>query len=78
MYPACAILEYASILEMLFCMMAAILPTVIVMTAITPNANVQSMFRTTIPRTTTLIVAANPAFFVAAASSAVIVGGAPS
>ena len=78
MYPACAILEYANILEMFFCMIAATFPIVIVITAIIPSANVQSRFRTTIPKTTILIVAANPAFLVAAANRAVIVGGAPS
>ncbi len=63
---------------MFFCIIAATFPIVIVIIAIIPRANVQSRFKTTIPRTTILIVAANPAFFVAAANRAVIAGGAPS
>ena len=78
MYPACAILEYANILVRFFCMIAAILPIVIVITARTPRANVQSRVRTTIPRTIILIAAANPTFFVPAARRAAIGGGAPS
>ena len=54
------------------------LPIVIVITARTPRANVQSRFRTTIPRTIILIAAANPTFFVPAARRAAIGGGAPS
>ena len=63
---------------MFFCIIAAILPIVIVITAIIPSAKVQSICKTTIPKTTILIVAANPAFLVAAARRAVIGVGAPS
>ena len=49
-----------------------------VMTAIIPNASVQSRLKATVPMTITLNAAANPAFFVPAANRVVIVGGAPS
>ncbi len=71
-------LEYASILEIFFCMIAAMFPTVIVITAITPNANVQSSCNAIVPIIITRRAAAKPAFLVPAASKAVIVGGAPS
>ena len=78
MYPACPILEYASIRERFFCMMAAIFPTVIVIMATIPSASVQSMLKATAPIITTRNAAANPAFLVPAASSAVTGAGAPS
>ena len=63
---------------MFFCIIAATLPIVMVITAIIARAKVQSRCNTTIPKITILIVAANPAFLVAAARSAVIGDGAPS
>ena len=59
-------------------MIAAMLPIVIVIMAITPSANVQSRFSAAAPIITTLNAAANPAFLVPAASNAVIGVGAPS
>ena len=59
-------------------MIAATLPMVIVIMAITPSANVQSKFSAAAPIITILSAAANPAFFVPAASKAVMVGGEPS
>ena len=58
--------------------MAAMLPTVIVITAMIPKASVQSRLSATAPITITLKAAAKPAFLVPAASRAAIVGGAPS
>ena len=71
-------LEYARILARFFCMIAAMFPIVIVITAIIPRARTQSRLSATVPMIITLIAAANPAFFVPAANSALIVGGAPS
>ena len=71
-------LEYASMRARFFCMMAATLPTVIVMTAMMPSASVQSSWSAAAPIRTTRSAAAKPAFFVPAASSAATGGGDPS
>src|SRR5579863_1969961 len=71
-------LEYASILEMLFCLIAARFPQVMVTMAITARARDQLRLRAIAPITITRKAAAKPAFFVPAASNAAIVGGAPS
>ena len=53
-------------------------PTIIVITAITPKAAVQSRFNATAPITIIRSAAAKPAFFVPAANNVVIGVGAPS
>ena len=78
MYPACAIEEYASIRLVLLCVIAAMLPTVIVTAASTQNSSCQSATRLGSPSMKIRSSIANEAAFEPTDRYAVTGVGAPS
>ncbi len=78
MYPAWAMLEYASMRFTFCCASASTLPTVMVSAAMTQSSIDQSACRPANPCRKTRTKAAKPAALTATAMSAVTVVGAPS